>query len=201
MNLTFFTIRNSLHEIDNTITIRSFFESKSLWKKCKGNTFTLSIRKLLRRHPLSMYAKFFQKVTFLTPWYAHVRGRIRELEMLVFRKILRTYLMDGPFLTFTHLLFSQKSSIVDFWQGPKWASGSHLFGYMTYCVKISQRMRKIHRYNITFINVINFFVPLRELWENSEVNFFSETCFKCVSQENWKARQLKNWPFVQENRE
>ena len=132
-----------------------------------------------RGHPLSTYAKFSEKLTFLTSWYAHVRA----------------------FLTFTHLLFSQKSSIVDFWQGPKWASGSHLFGYMTYCVKISQRMRKIHRYNVTFINVINFFVPLRELWENSEVNFFSETCFKCVSQENCKARQLKNWPFVQENRE
>ena len=35
-------------------------------------------------HPLSMYAKFYEKVTFLTPWYAHVRVRIRGLEMLVF---------------------------------------------------------------------------------------------------------------------
>ena len=33
-------------------------------------------------HPLSTYAKFSEKLTFL--------------EMLVFRKILRTYLMDGP---------------------------------------------------------------------------------------------------------
>ena len=42
------------------------------------------------------YAKFSEKLTFLTPWYAHVRVRIRELEMSVFRKILCTSLMDGP---------------------------------------------------------------------------------------------------------
>ena len=35
-----------------------------------------------RGHPLSTYAKFSEKP-------------IRGLEMLVFRKILRTYLMDG----------------------------------------------------------------------------------------------------------
>ena len=45
-------------------------------------------------HPLSTYTKFSEKLTFLTPWYAHVRVRIRGLEMLVFRKILRVYLMD-----------------------------------------------------------------------------------------------------------
>ena len=37
-------------------------------------------------HPLSMYTKS-----------SYVRVRIRGLEMLVFRKILRTYLMHGPF--------------------------------------------------------------------------------------------------------
>ena len=50
----------------------------------------------IRGHPLSTYAKFSEKLTFLTPWYAHVRVRIRGLEMLVSWKILRTYLMDGP---------------------------------------------------------------------------------------------------------
>ena len=44
--------------------------------------------------PLSTYAKFSEKLTFLTLWYAHVRVCIRGLEMLVFRKILRAYLMD-----------------------------------------------------------------------------------------------------------
>ena len=39
-------------------------------------------------HPLSTYAKFSEKLTFLTPWYVHVRVRIRGLEMLVFRKIV-----------------------------------------------------------------------------------------------------------------
>ena len=49
-----------------------------------------------RDHPLSTYAKFSEKLTFLTPWYVHVRVYIRGLEMLVFRNILRTYLMDDP---------------------------------------------------------------------------------------------------------
>ena len=49
----------------------------------------------VRGYPLSTYAKFSEKLTFLTPWYAHVRVRIMSLEILVFRKILRTYLMDG----------------------------------------------------------------------------------------------------------
>ena len=51
---------------------------------------------LISVHPLSTYVKFSEKLTFLTPWYAHLRVRIRGLEMLVFREILRTYLMDDP---------------------------------------------------------------------------------------------------------
>ena len=34
-------------------------------------------------------AKFSEKWTFLTPWYAHVRVRIRWLKMFVFPNILR----------------------------------------------------------------------------------------------------------------
>ena len=49
-----------------------------------------------REHLLSTYAKFSEGLTFLTPWCALGRVRIRGLEMLVFRKILRTCLMDGP---------------------------------------------------------------------------------------------------------
>ena len=59
----------------------------------------------VRGHPLSPYITFSEKLTSLTPWYAHVPGglcvsgglvRIRRLEMLVAQNILRTYLMDGP---------------------------------------------------------------------------------------------------------
>ena len=39
-----------------------------------------SIQEKQGGHPLSRYAKSSEKLTFLTPWYAHVR----------------TYLMDGP---------------------------------------------------------------------------------------------------------
>ena len=42
----------------------------------------------IRGHPLRTYAKFSEKLTFLTP--------LIRTEMLVFRKILRTYLMDNP---------------------------------------------------------------------------------------------------------
>ena len=48
-------------------------------------------------HTLSTYTKFSEKLKFLTPWHANVRIRIRELKMLVLRKILPTYLMDEPF--------------------------------------------------------------------------------------------------------
>ena len=54
-------------------------------------------------HPLSTYAKFSEKLTFVTPWYAHVRLRIRGLEMLDFRKIFRTYLMNGPNANWTYI--------------------------------------------------------------------------------------------------
>ena len=51
---------------------------------------------ILRGQPLSTYAKFSEKLIFLTHWYAHVRGRVRGLEMLVFRKTLCAYLMYDP---------------------------------------------------------------------------------------------------------
>ena len=47
-------------------------------------------------HPLSTDAKFSEKLTFLTSWYAHERVRIWGLKMLVFQGIFRTYLTDGP---------------------------------------------------------------------------------------------------------
>ena len=43
-------------------------------------------------------SKIFRKTNISdTLWYAHVRACIRGLEMLVFWKILRTYLVDGPY--------------------------------------------------------------------------------------------------------
>ena len=51
--------------------------------------------------PLSTYAKFSEKLTFLTTSYVHVRVRIGWLEMLVFRKILGTYLCGSFHTCFT----------------------------------------------------------------------------------------------------
>ena len=43
---------------------------------------------------ISTCTKFSEKLIFLTPWYAHVRVRIRGLKIIVFRKFLRTYLVN-----------------------------------------------------------------------------------------------------------
>ena len=43
-----------------------------------------------RDHSFISYGKSSGKLTFLTPWYAHVRVRFRGEEMLVFREILHT---------------------------------------------------------------------------------------------------------------
>ena len=51
-------------------------------------------RKQLRVHSLSTYAKFSEKLIFLT---------IRGSKMLVLGKILRTYLMDDPLQIFSML--------------------------------------------------------------------------------------------------
>ena len=54
---------------------------------------------------------FSENLTFLTPWYAHVRVRIRGLEMLVFQNILHTYLMDGPYLLFIETRSKETQSV------------------------------------------------------------------------------------------
>ena len=71
-----------------------------------GHTSRYSILFLeaVRDHSVSTYAKFSEKLTFLTPGYAHIRVRISGLEMLVFRKILRTYLMNDLLDRYYHSL-------------------------------------------------------------------------------------------------
>ena len=63
----------------------------------------------VRVHPLSRYKNFSEKLKFLTPRYTHVRVRIRGLEMLVLRKILRVYLMDGPLMISLQIKVSLKN--------------------------------------------------------------------------------------------
>ena len=54
-------------------------------------------------------AKSSQKLTFLSPWYAHVRPGIGGLEMLIFRKILCVHLMDSMFYVHLDLLGFEQS--------------------------------------------------------------------------------------------
>ena len=46
---------------------------------------------VLRDHSFTTYAKLSEKLTFRTPWYAHIRVRIRGLQMLVSQRISRAY--------------------------------------------------------------------------------------------------------------
>ena len=59
-------------------------------------SFYDNVRGNFKGHPLRTDVKISEKLTFLTTWYALVRVRIIGLEILVFRKILRTYLTDDP---------------------------------------------------------------------------------------------------------
>ena len=75
--------------IFHSVKIKPFEKFSKTW-----NSEIVSFKPM--GHPLSKFAKFSEKLTFLTPWYSHVCVRIRGLEMLVFRNILRMYLMDDP---------------------------------------------------------------------------------------------------------
>ena len=92
-------ILNKYHCKQTTVDAISLLQNrKNIYFDC----WLMTLKKIaylafrLLGHLLSAFAKFSEKLTFLTPWYAHVRVRIRELKMVVFRKSLRTYLMDGP---------------------------------------------------------------------------------------------------------
>ena len=76
----------------------SAFRAMKHFLFCNSLNWLRATQKCIRGDPLSTYAKFSEKLTFLTTWYAHIRMRIRALEMLIFWKILRTYLIDDPYL-------------------------------------------------------------------------------------------------------
>ena len=48
-------------------------------------------------HLLSTYTKFSEKLTFLTPRYAHVRVYQGEVRNVSFLKILRMHLVDDSY--------------------------------------------------------------------------------------------------------
>ena len=102
--VSFWSFFNCIYFTNMAVSSFSWFENKT---KVPVNFVTSEVHsvklfsvilcgKVNRGHPLSTYAKFSEKLTFLTPWYAHLRVRIRGLEMLDFENILRTYLMHGP---------------------------------------------------------------------------------------------------------
>ena len=81
-----YSIKKPQNEKDKRLTIRFILFT----------FFNVSVKySIVWGHALSTYAKLSEELKFLISWYAHVCVRIRELEMLAFWKILRTYLMNG----------------------------------------------------------------------------------------------------------
>ena len=72
-------------------------------RKCKSAVIRQNGESQNRCFKKTKHAKFSEKRTFLTPWYAHVSVRIRGQEMFVFQKISRALfsckhpLWDSPF--------------------------------------------------------------------------------------------------------
>ena len=56
------------------------------WRQIDGS-WNLVLSSRVRDYLFCTYTHFSEKLAFLTSWYAHVRVRIRELEILVFEKI------------------------------------------------------------------------------------------------------------------
>ena len=64
---------------------------------CLNEAANFSSADLLKGRPIKYVRKIFRKTNISNPLKrTHVRVRIRGLETLVFRKILRMYLMDDP---------------------------------------------------------------------------------------------------------
>ena len=75
-----YTLYNSRKQISSIsylgIALPRYWLSKiTILKTRKIDFFTASLNRNWHSRPLSTYAKFCEKLTFLTPWYAHVRVR------------------------------------------------------------------------------------------------------------------------------
>ena len=57
-------------------------------------TYIMKTSLILRGHPLSTYIKFSEKLTFLTPWYAHVRCAYQEVKSVSFSENF-AYVLNG----------------------------------------------------------------------------------------------------------
>ena len=89
---------------------KAFLTKFTTFDSRRLTTFNIEDRKskpFLRDHSFSMYAKFSEKLTFFTPWYARVSVRIMGQEMLVFLENFAYVLnewsqMRNYFLKFFH---------------------------------------------------------------------------------------------------
>ena len=95
-----------MHYINSSVVGKWHWKS-GFSKHCSKNKFFLqgfswyiwtNLQLLYKvwRHPVSTYPKCFENPTFLTRDTCQGIMRIRGWKILVFRKILLTYVMDGP---------------------------------------------------------------------------------------------------------
>ena len=66
------------------------------------------------------HAKFSEKRTFLTPWYAHVRVRIRGLELFVFRKIWRALFSSNTHFEICPFALLPATFVSSSWKDRSW---------------------------------------------------------------------------------
>ena len=130
--------------------------------------FLFSKRFKIWVHTLSAYTKFSEKLKFLTPWYANVRMRIRELEMLVLRKILPTYLMDDPF---PNVYFSSWNIL--------WKTTDFLY----LCKTKPTKRNNIFKPNIRSFPALNTFVKLTHCMLEMTFGYLSQI-FKILGNTN-----------------
>ena len=91
--------------------------------------------------------------------------RIRGLEMLVFRKILRTHLVDGPLVTYQIVMIS----LLCFWE-PHLIKLSEGTLYLRYKVKIMNITLSCAIWKIitTLTDLISFCVATDSIWEHTK---------------------------------
>ena len=109
-------------------------------------------------------------------WYANVHMRIRELEMLVFRKILPTYLMDDPF---PNVYFSSWNIL--------WKTTDFLY----LCKTKPTKRNNIFKPNIRSFSALNIFVKLTHCMLEMTFGCFSHI-FKILGNTNGRVGVQKS---------
>ena len=67
-------------------------------EQCEEQILVCTFISWIWDHSFCTYGKFLENLIFITPWYTHVRVRIRGQDVFVFCRILCTYWMNDPII-------------------------------------------------------------------------------------------------------